>query len=232
MKKLVILLSFILSFKVHAMYGTDHVGGSNIDCLQESIPSILDDVNIDNLTELARVNSYGSNPNYPTKWPKNMKDIMQPNVRAVCDAYFSANDIIPSYNSIMENIDKHYPGGRQEFFFKYVLTMDCWAFRKNFFDDISYGGNYSSYLGTMMKSQFGGVDPNAYIRIEREGKVVEGPIYHVFAHLEKNYPKSKRAREYAAVMRRLKSGKRFNLYPVKSIAEIRKEDPAMPINVD
>ncbi|MGI4993206.1 hypothetical protein ACRXCV_11280 [Halobacteriovorax sp. GFR7] len=222
----------ILPFLLLLLVQNGHSFASDgVNCVKGTLET-LDSVNEENIRKIANVRSYGANPNYPKDWPANMKEIMQPSVKGVCDAYATANKIMPTYNSIMENIDKTYPGGHREFFYKYVLTMDCWAFRENFFDDTSKDGNYSSYLGTVMKSQFGGVDPNAYIRINREGKIVEGPIFHVFAYLEKNYPNSKRAREYAAVMRRLRSGKRFNLFPVKSIEEIKKEDPDMPINVN
>ena len=204
---------------------------------------------------------HGSNPDYPI-YPDNIEEILQPDKKSICDAYSAPSKLSPSYLTTMKHIDETYKGGNnRDFFFKYVLTMNCWVFRDNFFDAMSKTGNVSQYIGTMMITPYGGVDPNAYIRIEREGKLFEGPIYYVFENLAKNYPNSKRAGEYVAVMRRLNaparkgllkngyavdvsdliknSGVRRNaspsgyylLYPVKSLEQIRRDDPAMLIRL-
>lgn len=186
---------------------------------------------------------YGENPDYPV-YPVNMEEILWPSREQVCDAYRTPNKILPGYKKIMSHIDETYTeGDHRDFFFRYVLTMDCWAFSKNFFDHVARGGNYSYYLGSMMKSTYGGVDPNAYIRLWRGGQLFEGPLYHVFSHLERNYKDTEKAKgEYSAVMRRLNAPYRsgdinaskagyFLLYPVKSLEQIRKEMPNMPISL-
>ena len=225
-------LTFLFAFHSSAFVGVRAIQGADVDCLTESVPPILDRKNELNFRMIADVKTYGTNTSYPN-YPDNIADIMYPSRRAVCDAYRTPNKLLPSYKKIMQHIDETYKeGNHRDFFFKYMLSMDCWAFSKNFFDHVSSGGDYSYYLGSMMKSTYGGVDPNAYIRITREGKSFEGPMFYVFEHLEKNYKNSKNAKEYSAVMRRLRSGERFNLVPVKSIREIKRSEPNMPINLN
>lgn len=204
---------------------------------------------------------YGANPDYPV-YPENMEEILSPGKTAVCDAYATPNSHSPVYSSIMDHIDKTYKDGdHRDFFFRYVLTMNCWPFRANFFDHMMNTRNYTQLIGTTMRVPYGGVDPNAYIRIERDGKIIEGPMYHVFEYLSmKHDSNSEKGRKYGAIMRRLDAPARsglikngyavddpepmnssrsrnaspagyYLLYPVKPLEEIRREDPAMPINL-
>ncbi|WP_412470744.1 hypothetical protein [Halobacteriovorax sp. RT-2-4] len=236
MRKLILfsILALSTQLSIFAASGKDSANEATPDCLENAIPNTLDSKNTNNIeqiVELQNVRSHGANPNYPI-FPDNIDEILKPDKRTVCDAYAVPNEIDPSYRSVMKHIDKTYKDGdHKDFFFRYVLSMNCWPFRENFFAYMIKGGNVGHAMGNIMKSPYGGLDPNAFIRIEREGRVFEGPMYHVYEYLEKNYKnKSESSNEYIAAMKRLKSS-RYQLYPVKSLNQIKKEEPNMPISI-
>ncbi|MZR63612.1 hypothetical protein [Alcanivorax sp. DP30] len=164
--------------------------------------------------------------------PENLDDILKPSKRAVCDTYQLSSVNSPIYKSLMERIDRVYKeGDHKDFFFKYLLTLDCYPFQENFFDTTVDAMGVSHMFSHMMRTPFGGVDTNAFIRIKREGKVFEGPIYLVYEHLEKYYKNSKiYKKEYYSAMRRLNHPS-YRLTEPKSLSQIRREHPDMPISL-
>lgn len=229
-------LTFLFAFHSSAFVGVRAIQGADVDCLTESVPPILDRKNELNFRMIADVKSGSVQDRYSIydypKLPDNLDEILKPSKRAVCDTYKVADSNSPSYKSIMSWIDEKYKGGdHKDFFFRYVLTLDCYPFQENFLDSTIEGNGITHAFGNMMKVPFGGIDMNAFVRIKREGKVFEGPLYHVFAHLEKNYKNSENyKKEYFKGMKRLNHPS-YHLTEPKSLSQIKRENPDMPINL-
>ena len=87
--------------------------------------------------------------------PENLDEILRPSKRAVCDTYKVADSHAPSYQSVMRWIDEKYEGGdHRDFFFKIMLTLDCYPFQENFLDSTISGNGITHAFGNMMKIPF------------------------------------------------------------------------------
>ncbi|MFG1483732.1 hypothetical protein ABMA79_03965 [Halobacteriovorax sp. HFRX-2_2] len=216
---------------------------NSVECLGGSFET-LDPVNVKNVRKLASSKSQSIGPiinydyNYP-KLPRNIKEILSPDLRTVCDFYAKANPTDPFFQDIRDNITEKYKDGDDtDFFFKYLLVLPCWHYSKNMFDYFTSGNDANAragiglLFGDMMHPLFGGADPNTFIRIWREGKMFEGPMYIVYDHLLKNYSKSERFKiEYLPIVKRLKHPRYIAKFPKKSLELIKKEEPDMPITL-
>ncbi|AYF44936.1 hypothetical protein BALOs_1937 [Halobacteriovorax sp. BALOs_7] len=234
MKTYIYLLMLLLSSFINAK------SANTIDCIGAELET-LDLENSKNIRKLATVGSQNrggiyTSYNYP-KLPSNIEDILKPDLRTVCDFYAKANPTDPFFKDIRENITKNYKDGDDtDFFFKYMLTLPCWHYSKNMFDYFTGAEDTRNGIGLMfgdiMKPLFDGADPNAFIRIWREGEMFEGPMYIVYDHLLKHYSKSERFRsEYLPIVKRLRHPRYITKFPKKTLEQIKKEEPDMPITL-
>ncbi len=209
---------------------------NSVDCEGGNLET-LDQKNVENVRKLASVGAQNvggiySSYDYP-KLPDNIREILSPDMKTVCEFYARANPTDPFFKDVRENITEKYKDGDEtDFFFKYMLTMGCWGYAKNMFDHLTSLDDIGLMFGDIMKPLFDGADPNAFVRIWREGKMYEGPMYIVYDHLAKHYPKSKRFQmEYLPIVKRLKHPRYITKYPKKTLDQIKKEEPDMPITL-
>jgi hypothetical protein len=196
------------------------------NCDKEKCPQTLDTNNLANLERLVMHDrKYGlTRKRYP-KLPPNFKKISQGLTRSICDRVMQGANS-GGFIGLMNDIREYY-GDPREFFYKYVMSLNCRSPDASLADSMLKKGFINSAFSNIFM-KFGGVDPNSFVVIKREGKIFEGPLHVVFNHLEKHYKDSPNyGTEYRAVSKRLTVKKFVNGTP-KSCKELQKEDPEFP----
>lgn len=226
---------FIVLFLAFTLMPFDFSKAFAADCL--GIPDLqtIDKENEQNLRALAKVASVQrrySEYDYPVL-PENFADIIGGTMENLCNQIRNGDNTGLLYKDVLRSIQRNYKDGDPaDFFYKYVLTLKCWIGELNFYDSLTKNSDSISILySNIMRSMYGGVNPNAFIRIRRDGKLFEGPLHVVYDHLEKYYQSSDHYRsEYRSIKRRLNTP-RYLAQEKKSLAQIRREDPKMPITL-
>ena len=165
--------------------------------------------------------------------PENLEDVLGGTTRNLCSIIGDGDNASMFFKDFVDRVERYYTGGSEkDYFYKYILTLKCQPGYLNFYDWMTaHPDRFRTLYGSVMRGMFGGINPNAFIRIEREGAVFEGPIHIVYEHLAENYRGSSLyQREYLGVLKRIDSQKRISEEP-KSMEEIRKEDPLMPLTL-
>lgn len=165
--------------------------------------------------------------------PENFEDIVGGTTSRMCALIGDGDPDSMSYGELLIRIKREFKeGDPKDFFYKHVLTLKCMPGTLNFYDWMSQDPSRMSTLyGSIMRGMFDKINPNAFIRIGREGKIFEGPIHLVYKHLAEHYRDSPQyIREYQGIIKRL-ARRRYLSSDHKTIAEIRREDPDMPLTL-
>ncbi|WP_068546608.1 hypothetical protein [Thalassotalea crassostreae] len=157
--------------------------------------------------------------------PPNFDKISQGIMHSVCDRAMQGKNS-GGFDGLMNDIRKYY-GDPREFFYKYVMSLPCRSPSVSLADSILKKDFINTAFSNIFM-KFGGVDPNSFVVIKREGLIFEGPLHVVYKHLEKHFKDSPNyGPEYRGVVMRL-TVKRFVNGTPKSCKELQKEDPRMP----
>lgn len=237
MKKFILpFLSIFFTLGASGLLHTRAVQGSEIDCFTEAIPDILDKSNESNFRQItnvkASVQQMYSEYDYP-KLPENFEKILGGTTRNLCSIIGDGDNASMFYKDFVDRVKRYYKeGDHKDFFYKHFLTLKCQPGYLNFYDwMLENPSRMRTLYGSVMRGMFDGINPNAFIRIKREGKIFEGPIHLVYQHLSTNYKNSPNYRhEYLGIMKRIKRSNYISEEP-KSIAEIRRGDPKMPLTL-
>jgi len=210
--------------------------GDDIDYFSDARSPILNENSENNFRQnviaKASIQQMYSEYDYP-ELPEEFEDILGGTTSGLCAILSDGDSASINFHGLVDRIKRHYPGGDpREFFYKYVLTLKCIPGTLNYYDYMAQDPRSMAIMyGNIMRGMFDKINPNAFIRIRREGKIFEGPIHLVYKHLAKYYRNSPSYRtEYRGILKRLER-RSYLSDDHKSISEIRKNDPKMPLTL-
>ncbi|SET42714.1 hypothetical protein [Thalassotalea agarivorans] len=165
-----------------------------------------------------------SKPRFP-RTPPNFSKIWAGSPDGLCERLLQSVNS-GGFKGIVNSINKHY-GDEREFFYQYAFGYPCLS-RASLADHMFQDEEKVYDSLTVSLTKFGKINPNAFIRLNREGKLFEGPLHVVYTHLEKHYKDSDSyGYEYRKIKRMLRPSKfdRYFLETPLSCEELQKEEP-------